>query len=218
MFFDPHSPTLAELLVMDQGNSAYLHHLYRHLLGREPDADGLDAYLARLPKTGRLFILSVILCSDESEAYLGASDVQLPSSALLTMRIQPLLSMGWLGKLLLAPLISLTRLWEWSKHDSLAMESRCLRAEAQLDWQSSQIGDIFTDIDHQLSLLEMLQTKQHSSSAAVQQLRGRVKRIIQHGLLTATGEPEPSYNEFNQHGEQQQLLLEALETRWEGRP
>lgn len=218
MFRDSLRPTLAELLVMDQDNKAYLRHLYRHLLGREPDPEGLSAYLARLPRVGRLFILGVMLCSDESKEHLGASAVQLPSKARQAMHIPPLLSMGGPGKLLLAPVIMLCRLWEWSRHDRLALEARCLRAEAQLDWQGDQISTLFTSVDYQLSLLEMLQMKQHSSTAVVQQLRGRIQRIVRHGLFTATSEAEALTNEFDGRGEQQQRLLEALEARWESRP
>lgn len=218
MFRHPQHPTLAELLIMDQDNRTYLYHLYRQLLGREPDAEGLAAHLERLPGTGRLFILGVMLCSDESQAYLGENEVQLPASAVQTKRIQPLLNMAWPGKLLLPPIIGLARLWEWSQRDRLALEARCLRAEAQLDWQNNQIGMLLTDIDGQLSLLEMLQIKQRSSAAAVQQLRSRVKRIIHHGLVRVTAEPEPLINEFNECGEQQQRLLEALGTRWERLP
>ncbi|MGM0984656.1 MAG: DUF4214 domain-containing protein [Pseudomonadota bacterium] len=219
MFREPQCPTLSELLAMDQDNQAFLYHLYWHLLGREPDPQGVSTYLHRLPKVGRLFILGVILCSDESRHHLGAGELQLPAGARRLMRIRPLLDKGRAGRLLLAPVVLVCRLWEWRRRDKLILEARCLRAEARLDWQDERLQGLLTDVDAQLSQLELLLVKQRSSAAAVQYLRGRMRRIMQHGLLAEVAQAEPSIiNEFDGRGEQQQRLLDALEARWEARP
>lgn len=213
-FRDPQHPTLAELLIMDQDDASYLHHLYWHLLGREPDSVGLKAYRERLPRVGRLFTLAAILCSAESQQYLSAEALRLPTGARRLARLCPLLKSGRGGRLLLAPLVLLGRLWEWRRRHVLALEARCLRAEARLTQQQQQIEELLVDVDDRLSELELLQMKRRRSAAEVQRLRDRIRGIMHHGLDNETGVGEPAINAFDHRGESQQRLLEALEVRW----
>ncbi len=217
-FHEPLCPTLAELLVMDQDDEIFLRHLYRQLLGREPDPMGLRAHRARLPKSGRLFILAVILCSEESRHYRAALDLRLPPEAKLAMRIPPLLKLGAPGKLLLKPVILGLRLWERGKRDALCLQSRCLRAEMLLDRQDEQIVALLSDVDSQLSQIEVFLSEQSDNIAAVQHLRGRILEVIHHGLPSEDPLVDVQVQEFDGRGQHQQRLLEELELRWSRTP
>jgi hypothetical protein len=132
MLLDPRRPTLAELLALDQSDTIFVHQLYRHLLGREADPEGLAAYLGGLRGRGRLFMLAVMIASQESRDYRAHADIQLPSGTWVSRPVERLLAMGKPGKLMLLPLIGAFRTWEWWRSSSLAWEARSLRAEAGL--------------------------------------------------------------------------------------
>ena len=63
---DPNHPALEELVAASHRDEVFLQRVYRVLMDREVDQEGMSHYLSVLPRTGRLYVLAELLCADEA--------------------------------------------------------------------------------------------------------------------------------------------------------
>lgn len=168
---DSRHPLFVELLAMDHDAETFIRHLYRRLLGREPDPEGLTNYLRRLPRVGRAFTVASMLVSDESRRFREQAGIRVDVPAGLMAPVQRLHRTGKAGKVLLLPLMGICRLWEIARRSRLRLEARSLRMEARLHQLYGQMTTVLGDVDGQLGRLDHFLGEQQSAAREVQRLR-----------------------------------------------
>lgn len=77
--FDPAAPRLGELLVLDRPARFFVEGLYRHLLGRPGDSEGIEHYLGRVEAEGRLILAMELAAAPEAARHREASGQCLPA-------------------------------------------------------------------------------------------------------------------------------------------
>lgn len=85
---DSQRPLLAELLALEHDDAEFLHSAYQCLLGRAPDADGLQHYRPRIVRQGRLYVLVELAYASEGHSHRQSHAIDLPAelARLLTWR------------------------------------------------------------------------------------------------------------------------------------
>jgi len=164
-------PRLAELLAMDRDDATFLRGLYRHLLGREADDEGLNHYLAALPRAGRLATLISLAASEESRRYRDQADIQMPELDAMQARSQRLAERGRPGRLALR---ALKRWWRWvefRQRERWAMQAQGLRLEARLNQLYGQMIGVMSELDGQLGRVDHFLAHQQSAAAEVKRLQ-----------------------------------------------
>ncbi|MDZ7853757.1 MAG: hypothetical protein U5L98_14225 [Halomonas sp.] len=215
---DPHRPTLAELLAVDQDNETFVRQLYRHLLGREPDPEGLAACLRGIPRRGRLFLLATMISSEESRCYRANAGIQLPPGARVYSPVGRLKAMGPPGRLMLLPMVAVFRTWEWWRGPTLALEARCFRTEARLRELETQSSQWFETLGPQLTRCLDSLLEQERDASYLQQFSIQVRRILEQGLGSLDGKATVSSPDVARWGTHQQHLIEELAQRWRNKP
>lgn len=165
---DPRRPRLAELLAMDRDDESFMRGLYHHLLGREADSEGLENYLRRLPRVGRLYTLASLAASEEARRHREQADIRLPE---LEPLLERLAGPGRLRRLGSRALILWLRLREAWQRRAWARQAQGLRLEARLDRLHGQMIHVLGDVDGQLGRLDHFLAEQDAAATEVQRLR-----------------------------------------------
>ncbi|MBB3142873.1 methyltransferase domain-containing protein [Halomonas organivorans] len=79
VLLDAGAPRLAELLSHDRDDRAFVEGLYRHLLGREVDSEGLEHYAKRVATEGRLAVAVELADADEALRHRRLTGQVLPA-------------------------------------------------------------------------------------------------------------------------------------------
>jgi O-antigen chain-terminating methyltransferase len=104
---DPNHPALEELVAARHRDEIFLQRVYRVLMDREVDQEGMGHYLSVLPRTGRLYVLAELLCADEARASLAQRGAVIPRRGMLTLPFRIVGRFGPLGRVL-RPLLRLS--------------------------------------------------------------------------------------------------------------
>ncbi|HLV19212.1 MAG TPA: class I SAM-dependent methyltransferase [Pseudomonas sp.] len=168
---DVRRPQLAELLAMDRDDAAFLRGLYHHLLGREPDEEGLNNYLRRLPGNGRLFTLYSLAASEESRRHRDQAGIRVPELDAMHARAQRLFARGRPGRWAFRGLKLWWRLVEYRRRERWALQAQGLRLEARLNQLYGQMIGVMSELDGQLGRVDHFLANQHGAAEEVQRLR-----------------------------------------------
>ncbi len=97
---DINHPALEELVAASHRDEIFLQRVYRVLMDREIDQEGMNHYLSVLPRTGRLYVLAELLCADEARASLAQRGAIIPRRGMLTLPFRLVGRLGPLGRVL----------------------------------------------------------------------------------------------------------------------
>lgn len=168
---EPRRPRLAELLAMDREDEAFVRGLYRHLLGREPDPEGLANYLGRVPRVGRLYALAAMMASDESRRFRDSAGLEVEHEGRLLAPLAHLTRWGRFERLIRPALIGAYRAVESVSRRHWRLEVRGCRTQARLQQLYGQMISVLADVDGQLGRLDHFLVHQQANDAEVRALR-----------------------------------------------
>lgn len=162
---DPKQPTLEELVAANHRDEIFLQRVYRALMNRDVDQDGMSHYLSVLPRAGRLYVLAELLCADEARDSLAARGTRIPRRGLLTL---PFRIVGRLGPLAraLRPLMRMGyRMVGILLRPHFALSARVAELEASDQRRSAMVRDVLLELDGELQRLvtHAEQSERHTS-------------------------------------------------------
>ena len=159
---DPCRPRLEELVAARYGDEVFLQRVYRTLMGRDADQDGLSHYLGVLPRAGRLYVLAELLCADEARDYLARHGVTIPR---LAGRLGPL------GRVLRPPMRFAYRLASIALRPRMQLLERIASLEDRAERRDTLVRDVLIELDGEL------QRQQHAGSALDERSARHDRRI-----------------------------------------
>ncbi len=171
---DPLRPRLEELVAARHGDEIFLQRVYRTLMGRAADHDGLSHYLGVLPRAGRLYVLAELLCADEARDYLARNGVTVPRRGMLTLPLRLVGRLGPLGRALRPPMRLAYRLASVALRPRMRLLERIASLEDRAERRDTLMRDVLIELDGEL------QRQQHAGSARDERLQAHDKRHTRH--------------------------------------
>ena len=168
---DPYRPRLEELVAARYGDEVFLQRVYRTLMGRDADQDGLSHYLGVLPRAGRLYVLAELLCADEARDYLARHGVTIPRRGLLTLPLRLAGRLGPLGRVLRPPMRFAYRLASIALRPRMQLLERIASLEDRAERRDTLVRDVLIELDGEL------QRQQHAGSALDERSARHDRRI-----------------------------------------
>lgn len=167
---DPNHPALEELVAASHRDEVFLQRVYRVLMDREVDQEGMSHYLSVLPRTGRLYVLAELLCADEAQASLAQRGAVIPRRGMLTLPFRIVGRLGPLGRVL-RPLMRLSyRIVGVLLRPRFKLLERIYELEANERKRGALMNDVLLELDGELQRQEHRlgqqaeQAQQHTSS------------------------------------------------------
>jgi O-antigen chain-terminating methyltransferase len=165
---DPNRPALEELVAASHRDEIFLQRVYRVLMDREADQEGMSHYLSVLPRAGRLYVLAELLCADEARASLAQRGAVIPRRGMLTLPFRILGRLGPLGRAL-RPLMRLTyRVVGILLRPRFQLLERVFELETNERQRGAMMRDVLLELDGELQRQEHRiqqqaeQTQQHA--------------------------------------------------------
>ncbi|MCM5704929.1 methyltransferase domain-containing protein [Larsenimonas salina] len=208
-----HHPCFEELFAPHLSDELFIDRAYQILMGRAADSGGMNHYLDLLPRAGRLYILAVLLCADEAQAYLARENVVIPRRGALTL---PFRIAGKFGPLrrgvhvvlrpiyrmasiairprlrLLARLSCLEvkeqRNGELIRDILIELDGETQRLLATLESQGAQLGSFEHELDQQKHILSEQERYQAALWSALQHHRRAVEKLASSESVVNTSE------------------------------
>jgi len=156
---DSYRPRLEELVAARYGDEVFLQRVYRTLMGRDADHDGLSHYLGVLPHAGRLYVLAELLCADEARDYLSRHGVTVARRGVLTLPFRLVGRLGQLGRVLRPPMRLAYRLASVALRPRMRLLERIASLEDRAERRDALVRDVLIELDGEL------QRQQHAGSA-----------------------------------------------------
>lgn len=181
---DPYRPRLEELVAARYGDEVFLQRVYRTLMGRDADQDGLSHYLGVLPRAGRLYVLAELLCADEARDYLARHGVTVPRRGMLTLPFRLVGRLGPLGRVLRPPMRFAYRLASIALRPRMRLLERIASLEDRGERRDTLVRDVLIELDGELQRLQSAGTAQEqriTRQAQSTELQGqRIDEIERH--------------------------------------
>jgi len=158
---DPNRPALEELVAANHRDEIFLQRVYRVLMDREVDQEGMSHYLSVLPRAGRLYVLAELLCADEARASLAQRGAVIPRRGMLTLPFRLLGRLGPLGRPL-RPLMRLAyRVVGILLRPRFQLLERIVELETNERQRGAMVRDVLLELDGELQRHES-QWQQHT--------------------------------------------------------
>jgi len=180
---DPYRPRLEELVAARYGDEVFLQRVYRTLMGRDADQEGLGLYLGVLPRAGRLYVLAELLCADEARDYLARHGVTIPRRGLLTLPLRLARRLGPLGRVLRPPMRFAYRLASIALRPRLRLLERLASLEDRAERRDTLVRDVLIEFDERSTRhdrqIDEIERHQPALWSALQQHRRAVERLVE---------------------------------------
>lgn len=160
---DPNHPALEELVAASHRDEVFLQRVYRVLMDREADQEGMSHYLSVLPRSGRLYVLAELLCADEARASLAKRGAVIPRRGMLTLPFRIVGRLGPLGRAL-RPLLRLSyRVVGILLRPRFTLLERVFELEASDRQRGDIVRDVLLELDGELQRHQH-QLQQHANT------------------------------------------------------
>lgn len=160
---NPNHPALEELVAASHCDEVFLQRVYRVLMDREVDQEGMSHYLSVLPRTGRLYVLAELLCADEARASLAQRGAVIPRRSMLTLPFRLVGRLGPLGRVL-RPLMRFSyRLVGVMLRPRFKLLERIFELEVSDRQRGAMMRDVLLELDGELQRHEH-QLQQHTKA------------------------------------------------------
>lgn len=147
---DPNHPELEELVAANHRDEIFLQRIYRVLMDREVDQEGMSHYLSVLPRAGRLYVLAELLCADEARHSLAQRGATIPRRGMLTLPFRLVGRLGPLGRVL-RPLMRLGyRVTGVLLRPRFRLLERLADLETSDQRRSDMVRDVLLELDGEL--------------------------------------------------------------------
>ncbi|WP_136067579.1 class I SAM-dependent methyltransferase [Modicisalibacter radicis] len=197
---DPLRPRLEELVAAHHGDEIFLQRVYRTLMGRDADHDGLSHYLGVLPRAGRLYVLAELLCADEARDYLARHGVTVPRRGMLTLPFRLVGRLGPLGRVLRPPMRLAYRLASIALRPRMRLMERIASLEDRAERRDTLMRDVLIELDGEL------QRQQAAGNSHEQRLKVHDERFTEQA--ESTQQQSQRVDEIERH---QPALWSALQ-------
>lgn len=177
---DPKHPRLEELLAPEEDDEAFLQRVYRLLMGRAPDPEGRHRYLTVLPRAGRLYVLAVLLCADETREYLSRHGVVVAHHQSLTLPLRLLDRLGPAGRLLRPPVRLVYRAASIALRPRMRTLARRGEAERHVQRRERLIRDLLLDMDAELQRQENSAVRRDERIESLESLEAQCETLSRH--------------------------------------
>ncbi|CAO1661703.1 DUF4214 domain-containing protein [Halomonas sp. NYA30] len=171
---DPNHPALEELVAASHRDEVFLQRVYRVLMDREVDQEGMSHYLSVLPRTGRLYVLAELLCADEAQASLAQRGAVIPRRGMLTLPFRIVGRLGPLGRVL-RPLMRLSyRIVGVLLRPRFKLLERIFELEDNERQRGAMMRDVLLELDGEL------QRQEHRLGQQAEQAQQHTNSLKQH--------------------------------------
>lgn len=147
---DARHPELAELVAPGLDDQRFLTRAYHVLMGRTPDDEGWNAYLAELPRAGRLYVLGDMLRAEETRTHLERHAIDVPRRRRLTAPLNGLYKLGPAARLVRPVMRLAYRLVAIAGRPGWRQGERLARLEADNARRDALLRDVLLEIDGEL--------------------------------------------------------------------
>tara|TARA_R110001599_G_scaffold60939_3_gene169245 strand:- start:2363 stop:4003 length:1641 start_codon:yes stop_codon:yes gene_type:complete len=196
---DPNHPALEELVAASHRDEVFLQRVYRVLMDREVDQEGMSHYLSVLPRTGRLYVLAELLCADEAQASLAQRGAVIPRRGMLTLPFRIVGRLGPLGRVL-RPLMRLSyRIVGVLLRPRFKLLERISELETTERQRGAMMRDVLLELDGEL------QRQEHRLGQQAEQAQQHTNLLEQH-----TNSLEQHASTLEQHARQSSEFAERL--------
>lgn len=171
---DPNHPALEELVAASHRDEVFLQRVYRVLMDREVDQEGMSHYLSVLPRTGRLYVLAELLCADEARDSLAKRGAVIPRRGMLTLPFRLVGRLGPLGRVVRPVMRLCYRVVGIALRPRFKLLERIFELETNERVRGAMMRDVLLELDGEL------QRQEHRLGQQAEHAQQQQQTLAQH--------------------------------------